>query len=619
MYLRALPKLLLLLFIIQIRSIRAKDEILLIETFDASNTTDWDTLDGSDKNIWGIKGGMFIQPIIDANDGKETRCLAIRKEVIGYDNVENTVNIYLDILPLTNNNPESFWHGIGLFCGGNTAPCIIVALRKELDNNLSGLHVFYNNQWHCGKGNLNFTAMKKYKLRIFLEKDTKESFLSVHARAWPVCEQEPDYWMIKENIPEANLGKSANSLFLGTGVQWGKKSIPAEAYLNPRAAYDNLFIFSGLVKWEGSQSAGDLSEIIGHLFDEDQYKKDLPITDDELVSRVDQIGIPYPNYGGYDRLLFLEMLAMRNLSLWEEAREIANQITLLFPRSPFASCMGGKEGKTEEQAAKEFSESMKLYHDRSYPEARNGFLKFLEGYPRNWRKDHCRYLAADCLYQDRKEDEFINEVNELINGEPIGSPYHEKLIYMHAAILVRNKKGADARDLLDYLEAQFPQSRLKQKGDIPQLRLESYLYGRNIDDITSATKNLGDIIQLYGQQLNRSRDIGRWYTKNVRMGLDLFDKIDQFQNADQLIADEVYQLAKDDTRVNSYLSVSEIYAQRLVKKSKIDEAINFLGDVLNRCQKPCRERNFLLKLAARLYMEKGNGEKTDILIKQVSE
>lgn len=568
----------------------AKSEVYLIENFENSRTVDWIhfTDDDNPQNGWIIKNGSLIQACSNGDKAPNGTRLLVKENVVSYAEINSLLNISFDICLLDFNLPEEAWFGFGIFCNVNNPleKSLIVALRKDETKNISGVHIsFDGKEWLDPKNNVEFSVLKFYTMKIQIEKDSAAKSFFLRTKIYSKTDKEPDKWLQEIKIPDNKISINSNGVFFGASAKLGKKT-------NPRAAFDNIVICDEFPQIEIEKSTDINRDIFLSLFEDD--------LSDEIEQRVYQLAETDSRFCGFDRQLFLDMLILRNTAHWPEAREKAAQLVKFFPKSPYAQKLGGN-GKSEEEVAKEFSEAMKAYHDGNFSQARDLFIKFNESYPNNWRRDHCQYLASDCIYQQHQEEKFIEEVNDLINNNKINPPYSSKLLYQQAAALVRLKKGDSARDVLDYLEAGATKD--KFKSEINQLRLESYIY---YDDHPSSL-TISNIAPMMNQCLNTSRQVDRWYVKNLNFYIKHFT-----ENPQKFLLNEI-ELVKDKPELKWKAGL--VYATYLLKtkrdkQSAIEWTENFLNSDKDEFSK---ERRKLKDFLAQIYFENENKEKFEEL------
>jgi TolA-binding protein len=88
-------------------------------------------------------------------------------------------------------------------------------------------------------------------------------------------------------------------------------------------------------------------------------------------------------------------------------RVIPAPSTSIYPK-PTAAGAGAGAG-----ADKFYSEGMRLYHAKKYPEARHQLYQYLKGQPRGPKAPEARYYLADSFYHENKYKEAAVEFNKL--------------------------------------------------------------------------------------------------------------------------------------------------------------------------------------------------------------
>ena len=197
----------------------------------------------------------------------------------------------------------------------------------------------------------------------------------------------------------------------------------------------------------------------------------------ELYEFAHKIGPANPNYAGFDRLMFLEMLFFREISRWDEATLNANSFIALFPKSPYTARMGGKDGRTEDEAALEYANATKPFQANDYKKSYTLFEQFLENYPNNWRHDIAQYRSIFSLYwlaARENPDNYINvinDINKVIDGNSV-SIYIDDLMPLLIGTYIRIGNKKEARKALDFAKVNYSDS--TQKEEFDHLWMDTY-------------------------------------------------------------------------------------------------------------------------------------------------
>jgi len=234
-----------------------------------------------------------------------------------------------------------------------------------------------------------------------------------------------------------------------------------------------------------------------------------------------------------DDLMFWEILSLKKLQRWADALERANNLVAQYPASPYVKKMGGKDGRTENQAAEEFDKGDKAYHKNEYQKSIQIYRDFIRNYPNNWRlEDACHHLCY-ALYHSKDREKFYEECDNFIN-QFLDSNFVDDILYVKCSSLVQEKKGAQARSLLDFIGTRYPHTSLKNT--LIQLRLESYLFLDNVQDLPQIKEEwptIEDLIHecfLLAAQMQKET----WFKKNLSMAEEYFKQTGQPEKAVQL-------------------------------------------------------------------------------------
>ncbi|MBN1899824.1 hypothetical protein JW926_00695 [Candidatus Sumerlaeota bacterium] len=315
---------------------------------------------------------------------------------------------------------------------------------------------------------------------------SKNTFL-LKAKAWLISNPEPEEWLAAEEIPYRAIDLSSKGVFIGTYATLGNKKLKGKIRGNPRCAFDNFIIYRG-----------DVSAIQYNLYSssEKEIEPILELSDDqaamELYEFAYKIGPPNSNYAGFDRLMFIEMLFLREIHQWGESCLRANQLMSFFPESPYAARMGGKDGRTEDKAAIEFADATTPMQAGEYKKSHNLFKQFLENYPNNWRHDIAQYRMVFSLYwmaanDDTLHFDVINAMNAVIDENP-DSIYLDDIYSLLIGTNIRIGNKQEARKLLDFAMKTFSHPQKQQEYE--HLWMDTYLFPSVVDkkELENATQ-----------------------------------------------------------------------------------------------------------------------------------
>jgi tetratricopeptide (TPR) repeat protein len=280
--------------------------------------------------------------------------------------------------------------------------------------------------------------MKWSRIKVFIENQVSKRNLLIKAKAWFPSNPEPDEWLLTSTIPYKTIDLSAKGVFMGAYATLGNKN--PRGYKkrgNPRAAFDNFIIYKG-----------DMSGTTYNFYSssESELEPMLTLSEEqeaiELYEFAYKIGPSNPNYNGFDRMMFLEMLFFREISRWDEAALNVHSLIDLFPESPYTARMGGKDGRTEDDAAIEYAEETTPFHSGDYRKSYTLYERFLENYPNNWRHDIAQYRMIFSLYWMAARDnpklhsKVIEEIN-LVLSDNTESIYLDDLVSLLIGTYIR--------------------------------------------------------------------------------------------------------------------------------------------------------------------------------------
>jgi hypothetical protein len=488
---------LLFVFLLSSICLSISAEIILIENFSKQSFVNWIsyTNDDNAEDGWILKSGMAIQTAINGDQKPGGGRFLVKNDVLDLLSGPYPINISLDILPLDYKEPEEVWYGLGLGNPSNLDKSgILCVLRKDEERQISGLHIFVCGKWVAEPNNFAFSVMKWARLKLQIDKKEDKDSISIKVKSWSDSAQEPSEWQTSFEIQQPQKALIAKDIFLGAYAKLGKKG-------NPRVAFDNVMITRGdaiVPLHVFSSSESDLSETILTLFTE----KDLT---EQLLSRTNKIEPQNLNYAGYDKLMFLQMLSLRNIARWAEARTTANDLVLLFPDSPYSAKMGGVDGRTEDQAAEDMAEIMKPYHDKNYSQARELIKEYMKNYPQNWRIERCQYLAGCCLYYQYNFKGFLTESAQFLIDNPDTS-YLVDILMKQAASFNHLGKTEESLQIQNLLKEYHPDAEAFQK-EKNFLVLDSYYNNViNSGDKQNQTENVETFLSFCDTVLEQSKE-----------------------------------------------------------------------------------------------------------------
>jgi len=322
--------------------------------------------------------------------------------------------------------------------------------------------------------------------------------------------------------------------------------------------------------------------------------------------RKDNLNNPYS-----DDLMFIEMLSLRKLNKWEEARKKANDLIVQYPDSPYSTQMGGTNGRTENQAAIDYAEAVKAYHTKNFEEAGELFSQFLINYPSNWRKEESGNYLCYSLYHSRKSDDFFNKSSEMINQYP-KSQYIDDLLYLQSAVYVQEGKGEDARNILNSLETNYSGSNLYN--NFRQMRLESYLYEDCINSLSEYQQEWSSVEDLLKECILRTIQLKNkaMFLKNLDLMKDFYKSTNQ-QGGEKLFYDKLLQQSMPQDWV---LDVKKKYILVLANEKFYTEAENLGKELLEDNSLSKEQKQEVSLILTRVYAMQGKLEEAADIYKK---
>jgi len=479
---------------------KIRAEFIYIGNFEDGKLGDWEpyTDDDNPESGWMVKGGKIVQTVINGDKVKGGVRLLLKDNLLDLmdTNHPTTATLILDICPLDYKEESGdVWFGLGFLVDSANpiSNSVIIALRKNEEEKKSGLHIYSGpNGWVSGKNNFEIPLFKWCRIKVFIENQISKRSFQINAKAWFTSNPEPDNWLASAKIPYNKINVSVKGVFMGAYATLGNKG--PRGYKkrgNPRVAFDNFIIYKG-----------DVSRIPYNFYSssEDEIEPMMTLSEEqnamELYEFAHKIGPPYPDYGGFDRLMFLEMLFYREISRWDEAALNANSFIDLFPKSPYTARMGGKDGRTEDEAAIEYANATTPFQANDYKQSYNLFQQFLVNYPNNWRHDIAQYRMIFSIYymalsENKLNYDLIDKIDAAINENPESIYIDDMMpLIIGAHIRLGNKK--EARKLLDDVNKTFSYS--SQKEEFEHLWMDSYLYPSVVDK--EELKNNPELINL---------------------------------------------------------------------------------------------------------------------------
>lgn len=310
-------------------------------------------------------------------------------------------------------------------------------------------------------------------------------------------------------------------------------------------------------------------------------------------------------------IIFLQMLSLREIKKWEESRNKANELIHLYPNSTQVKQLGGNMGLTEDKAAFTHSAIMQKFYkieyniEDDYDELILMIKDFKLNYPDNWRRDCLnKYLGWTLYYRANKINtresyqKFFDELEQLINEKPDQS-YIDVLLYLEATQYVRNGKYSEARDQIDYIEYNYPDSSIKRY--LKQLRLESYIYCKAPENLYLPPE-VDDLMKECLENSRKPENIKGFYTKNLNYCIKYFS-----ENPETFLLDEV-EFVSDNSQLKWLASIVYINYIYSVKRD-ITKIAQWGENILTTDQASSSERERFSNYLAQIFYENNDIEK----------
>jgi|GEM_PF-3422948 len=503
------------------------------------------TNDDNKEQEWDIEGGSLFQKTANSDKAPGGERFLFKPEVFDLQNLQFPLEVWFDVFPFDYGGENEVWFGLILFANSKKPDRdeIVVALKRDESRNKCGLTIAVGGKaWLLDDDNITtpsfFWQWNRFRVRI--EKPQQSNSLKLLCKTWGEQNAQPEKWKAAINLPLSSYPLK------GSGVGFGMNALYGAEQTNPRALFDNLIVTDNgkpatLFPMKTKQDGDWLRQLKFGEFHEMLETGRFPTR----TFTIRRFGTYCPEFKGSPGFLFLEMLEERENKNWDKARSIANRIFIDFPDSRFAQMMGGKEGRTEEEAALKYAEGITKYNSHKLKECIGILTEFLNQYPNNWRKRQAYYYLCHSYYWLEQYKDLFKYTRKF--HEEFGRHRDaERILILEISTHIHETNQDSARKLIDQFRDRFPES--TQKNNIDQLELETYFYKKNMDITLADWKEPnkrelldeleGELIYFTDKWLRTGEYT--WFSKNLGFIVHLYERTDRRQDAldyiDQMIS-----------------------------------------------------------------------------------
>jgi len=327
--------------------------------------------------------------------------------------------------------------------------------------------------------------------------------------------------------------------------------------------------------------------------------------DNRFLSKLEEFRSKYPNHPLLDKLDYFKGRVLRRQKKWEESKAFFQEYITKYKNSSYRQLAEELIGESQI----ELSRVLDTYWKKDYPKARLMISDFLTSYPTHSRADELLFRKADCLYCMEQFDNYMIESQELINQNP-RRKYAYMLLYLQSAVLVRQEKGPQAREILKLLKNQYSYSDFYKPEQLEQMKLESYLYNENYKDLPSVESEWKDIEELIPLCTKNSieRNNLNILKKNIQMSNHFYSQIPE-GNKKRL---DFYRFILSDSNFHDKESFAIITSEIITclgENGLYEEAEN-MSEIFfdSKSQLKKESKDLVLNALVKIYIKKAGSE-----------